>query len=164
MATQSVFLSRDVVFHEHSFPFASASHNVPDSFPSCDDVVAPSSSAGNDSFVTPFSVPDFIPNDIDPVLLPSFISTDPILDNAITSSLMSTAVSPSPSQDISPATASSSSPVVPASPVPLRKSARDTRPPAYLQDYACATFAHGAAYDLAECITYSHLEPSSNLT
>ena len=131
----------------------------PDSFPSCDDVVAPTSSAGNDSFVTPISVPDFVPNDIDNASFPSSISTGPILDNAITFSLMSTAVSPSPSQVLSPAAPSSSPPVVPASPMPLRKSARDIRPPAYLQDYACTTFAPGAAYDLTECITYSHLDP-----
>uniref|UniRef100_A0A7N2MV26 Retrotransposon Copia-like N-terminal domain-containing protein n=1 Tax=Quercus lobata TaxID=97700 RepID=A0A7N2MV26_QUELO len=124
LATQSVFLSRDVIFHEHSFPFASVSNSVSNSFTSCDDVVAPSSSAGNDSFVTPISVPDFVPNDIDKALFPSFISTDPVLHNDITSSLMSTDVSPSSSQD-----------------------------------YACTAFAPSAAYDLAECITYSHLEP-----
>ena len=44
--------------------------------------------------------------------------------------------------------------------MPLRKSARDTRPPAYLQDYACTAFAPSAPYNLAECLTYSHLEPS----
>ena len=154
-----MYLSRDVIFHEHSFPFAFISNSVPDSFTPCDDVVAPSSSAGNDSFVTPISIPNFVPNDIDNALFPSSISTNPILDNDITSSLMSTAISPSPSQVLSPATPSSSPLVVPASPVPFRKSARDTRPPAYLQDYACTTFAPGAAYDLAQCITYSHLEP-----
>ena len=159
LATQSVFLSRDVIFHEHSFPFASVSNSVPDSFTSCDDVVAPSSSVGNDFFVTPISFPDFVPNDIDNASFPSSISTDPILDNAITSSFMSTAVSPIPSKVLSPTAPSSSPLVVPASPVPLRKSARDTRPPAYLQDYACTTFAPGAAYDLAKCITYSHLDP-----
>ena len=158
LATQSVFVSRDVVFHEHFFPFASVSISVSDSIPSCDDVVAPFSSAGNDSFVTPISVPDFVPNDIDNALFPSSVSTDPVIHNDITSSLMSTDVSPSSSQVLFP-TAPSSPPVVPASPVPLRKSTRDTRPPAYLQDYACTAFAPGAAYDLAECITYSHLEP-----
>ena len=159
LATQSVFLSRDVIFHEHSFPFASVSNSVPDSFTSCEDVVAPSSLAGNDSFVTPISVLDFVPNDIDNALFPSSIFANPVLDNDITSSLMSTNVSPSPSQVFSPTTPSSSPPIVPASLMPLRKSARDTRPPAYLQDYACTTFAPGVAYDLVECITYSHLEP-----
>ena len=159
LATHSVFLSRDVIFHEHSFPFAFVSGSVPDSFTSCADVVAPSFSAGNDSFVTPISVPDFVPNDEDNALFPSSTSADLVFDNDITSSLMSTNVSPSPSQVFSPIAHSSSPPVVPASLMPLRKSARDTRPPAYLQDYACTTFAPGAAYDLVECITYSHLEP-----
>nr|POF19868.1 pentatricopeptide repeat-containing protein, chloroplastic [Quercus suber] len=115
--------------------------------------------SGNDSFVTPISVPDFVPNDGDDALFPSFTYADPNSDNATTSSLMSADVSPSPSQVPSIAAPSSSPPVVPAPHMPLRKSTRDTRPPAYLQDYACTTFAPGAAYDLAKCLTYSHLEP-----
>ena len=160
LAIHSVFLSRDVTFHEHSFPFASVSSSVTYSFTSCEDIVAPSSSAGNDSFVTPINVPDFVPNDTDNALFPSFTSADPVSDNGITSSLMTADVSPSPSQIFSPAAPSSSPPVVLTPPVPLKKSTRDTRPPAYLQDYACTTFAPGAFYDLAECLTYSHLEPS----
>ena len=97
LATHSVFLSRDVTFHEHSFPFASVSSSVTDSFTSCEDIVAPSSSAGNDSFVTPISVPDFVPNDTDNALFPSSTSADPVSDNDITSSLTSADVSPSPS-------------------------------------------------------------------
>ena len=159
LVTHSVFLSRDVTFHEHSFPFASVSSSVIDSFTSCEDVVAPSSLVGNDSFVTPISVPDFVPNDTDNALFPSSTFADPVSDNGITS-LMFANVSPSPSQVFSPVAPSSSPLVVPAPPVPFKKSARDTRPPACLQDYACTTFAPGAPYDLAECLTYSHLEPS----
>ena len=160
LAIHSVFLSRDVTFHEHSFPLASVSSTVMDSFTSCKDVVAPSSTAGNDSFVTPISVPDFVPNDTDNALFPSSTSADPVSDNGITSSLMTADVSPSPNQIFSPAAPSSSPPVVLTPPVPLKKSTRDTRPPAYLQDYACTIFAPSAPYDLTKCLTYSHLEPS----
>ena len=53
----------------------------------------------------------------------------------------------------------SSTPVALVPPVPLRKSTRDIRPPTYLQEYACTIVAAGASYDLAQCLTYSHLEP-----
>ena len=66
--------------------------------------------------------------------------------------------SSSPGQ-VLPIDVSQSPPVVSAPPVPLKKSVRATRPPAYLQDYACTTVASGATYDLAQCLTYSHLEP-----
>ncbi|KAF3973631.1 hypothetical protein CMV_002968 [Castanea mollissima] len=73
------------------------------------------------------------------------------------SQVVSNFATPSPSQ-VLPVPASSP-PVVSTPPMPLRKSARDIKPPAYLQDYACATFAPSAPYDLAKCLTYSHLEP-----
>lgn len=53
----------------------------------------------------------------------------------------------------------SPTPVSSAPSVPLRKSIRDTRPPVYLKDYACTVVAPGAPYDLAQSLTYSHLEP-----
>ena len=117
LATHNVFLSRDVIFHEHSFPFASTSSSVANPFISCEDVVAPSSSVGNESFVTPISVLDLIPNDADTTLFPSPTSADSVSDNAITSSLISVNISPSPSQVFSPIVPSSP-PVVPAPPVP----------------------------------------------
>lgn len=59
-------------------------------------------------------------------------------------------------------------PVAAVPPPPLRKSTRPHKEPSYLQDYSCA-FAHslastehtsGAPYDIADSLTYSHLEPA----
>nr|POE46459.1 hypothetical protein CFP56_56700 [Quercus suber] len=79
--------------------------------------------SGNDSFVTPISVPNFVPNDGNDAFFPSSLSVDPnttISDNVTASSLLSADISPSPSQV--PFTATPSSPpVVPAPPMPLRK-------------------------------------------
>ncbi|KAF3973131.1 hypothetical protein CMV_003417 [Castanea mollissima] len=122
-----------------------------------EDVVAPSSSAGNDSFVTPISIPDLGPPTNPTTSFPQSTYNDIITVDPITS-FMSTDV-PSSTSQVLPIPASSP-PVVSAPPMPLRKSTRDIRPPAYLQDYACATFASGAPYDLAKCLTYSHLDPS----
>ena len=58
MSTYSVFVSRNVVFHEHSFPFVFVSTNVANPFVPFDVEVAPFSLASTDSFVTPISIPD----------------------------------------------------------------------------------------------------------
>nr|POF00788.1 hypothetical protein CFP56_72111 [Quercus suber] len=79
--------------------------------------------SGNDSFVTPIRVPDFVPNDGNDAFFPSILYVDPtatISDNVIASSLLSADVSPSPSQ-VPFTAAPSSPPVVPAPPMPLRK-------------------------------------------
>ena len=106
LTTNRVFLSRDVVFHENSFPFAFVSTNVADPFvpstveaSSLDFDVVPSS-----YFVQP--VPIVLPSNAtysSPVQVPSFDQVPPS----------------------SPTSAS-----VP--PVPLRKSSRDIKPHAYL--------------------------------
>ena len=77
LSTHSVFISRDVVFHEHSFPFASISTNIADPFVSSEVVVAPSSLVGNDSCVTPISIPKIVSIDSNDSLSPpsSFIET-----------------------------------------------------------------------------------------
>ena len=77
LSTHSVFISRDFVFHEHSFPFASVSTNIADAFVSSEVVVAPSSSTSNDSFVTPISIPKIVSTDSNDSVSPpsSFIET-----------------------------------------------------------------------------------------
>ena len=43
--------------------------------------------------------------------------------------------------------------------VPIRRSSRQSTKPVYLQDYVCATNVSSAPYDVADGLTYSHLEP-----
>ena len=44
--------------------------------------------------------------------------------------------------------------------VPIRRSSRQSTKPVYLQDHVwAATHVSGAPYDLADGLTYSHLEP-----
>ena len=43
---------------------------------------------------------------------------------------------------------------------PMRRSSRQSTKPVYLQDHVCtATHVSGSPYDLADGLTYSHLEP-----
>ena len=152
LATNRVFLSRDVVFQESSFPFASVSTNIADPFVHTD--VEASFPAGVDGFVTPISIPDPAFLDLDVVSYPSTNVQSVPCDEPS----HATSSSPVKVPDSNPVH-HSSTPVALVPPVPLRKSTRDIRPPAYLQEYACTTVAVGAPYDLAQCLTYSHLEP-----
>ncbi|XP_057950861.1 uncharacterized protein LOC131145679 [Malania oleifera] len=59
ISTRTVFMSRDVVFHEEIFPFAGDNESILDLFPfssEVDDLA--NSSLGNDSFVTPMCIPE----------------------------------------------------------------------------------------------------------
>ncbi|XP_075666001.1 uncharacterized protein LOC142635805 [Castanea sativa] len=151
LSNNRVFLFRDVAFHEHSFPFASVSPFIADHFLHSD--VAASCPTGIDNFVTPISISD--PSSLEVSDSPS--SSFQFTPNALPSSqIPSSSPIQVPVLDLVP---SSPSPVASVPPMPLRKSARDIRPPAYLQDYACATIAAGAPYDIGQCLTYSHLEP-----
>ena len=116
--TKRVFISRDVVFHENSFPFASISPHVVDPF--IPFAVEAPCSTGMDDFVTPISISD---------------STSLVFDDVPSSS-----VQPIPIVLPFYGTSSSSLVQVPISnqvpisspSMPLRKSTRDIRPPAYL--------------------------------
>ena len=71
LATNRVFISRDVAFHENSFPFAFISTNIADPF--IHTAVEASCPAGVDGFVTPISIPDPASLDLD---LVSSLSTN----------------------------------------------------------------------------------------
>ena len=130
LSTHSVFISRDVVFHEHSFPFAPVSTNVVDPFVPSNVEVAPFALAGNSSFVTPISITDLASIDSNDASPPSsFVNPNSV--NLTSLPFMPADTSSSPNQVPS---AVSSSPLVALAPsVPFRKSTRDTRPSAYLQ-------------------------------
>ena len=55
LSTKTVFVSRDVYFHENTFPYATSVHDFSDPFVS---EVDASSSSAIPSFVTPVSIPD----------------------------------------------------------------------------------------------------------
>ena len=67
LSNNKVFLSRDVVFHENSFPFGSVSPHIADPF--LHSVVEASYSAGVDGFVTSVSISD--PSSLDIADTPS---------------------------------------------------------------------------------------------
>ena len=71
LATNRVFISKDLVFHENSFPFASVSTNIADPF--VPTVVEASCLADVDGFVAPISIPDLASLDFDVVPSPSTI-------------------------------------------------------------------------------------------
>ena len=152
LATNRIFLFRDVVFHESSFPFASVSTNITDPFVHTD--VEASCPTGVDGFVTPISIPDPASLDLDVVSYPS-TNIQSVSCAAPPPTTSSSHVQVPNSDQVH----HSAPPVALVPPVPLRKSTRDIKPPAYLQEYACTTLAVGAPYDLAQCLTYSHLEP-----
>ena len=165
LSTNTVFVSKDMVFHEHIFAFA---------FDKCDffypftiffEVEVHSSGKDcTDSFVTPigiievptqysctcdssFQVPD------NPITVlprsPSSIFESASLDSSQPNSASFIAPNPTPPMAVPP---------------PIRKSTKAHQTPIYLQDYACNTAATARPpslpYDIANSSTYSHLDPS----
>lgn len=137
LLTLFFFFSRDVIFHENSFPFATVLSNAPDPFASSSEVdVATSSSVGNDTFVTPISNLE-VANSL--VVCDHFSPSPSSLvhtnfDTSIPLPLMPNDSFPSDEQILTTdVSVSSSQPPTPAPSAPLapfRKSVRDTRPPA----------------------------------
>ena len=158
LATNSIFVSRDIIFYEHIFPFAfgSSSSLMP---------LNDSPFFYSTSFVFPHSVLDscildytFL-NESSVVLLDSVdtVSTDQIPSSP----------SHSPLPHVTPIFVDSKHVLVPMtvsrpnSPLPLRKSIRTHNPPSYLKDYSCksvtSTPSSGLPYDIFACLTYSNL-------
>ena len=125
LATNRVFISRDVVFHENSFPFAIVSTDTADPFVHTD--VEASCPAGVDEFITPISIPDPASLDLDIVSYPS-TNIQSVSCAAPPHATSSSPVQVPNSDQVHP----SAPPVALVPPVPLRKSTRDIRPPAYL--------------------------------
>ncbi|KAF3953049.1 hypothetical protein CMV_021463 [Castanea mollissima] len=126
------------------------------------------SSRGTDSFVTPAFILDSFfdysstsispcaPNSVD-----HFVETsNTLLDDAPTTDCLPSQLPLVPSAAL-PDQTCASTPKVP--PAPIRKSARTSKPLAYLQDYSCASAcspASGGPYDISHSLTYAHLVPS----
>ena len=162
LETNSIFVSRDLIFYENIFPFASISPSSKFSDPTSLDT-------SSDSFVFPYSLPDSSISDS------SFLNDSSISfpDSVNTVSVDQIHGSPLRSQSphVTPAVDSKHDLVPisvprPNSPLPLRISTRPYNLPSYLQDYSCKFVtskpvtskpSSSMLYDIFACLTYSNL-------
>jgi len=157
LVTHSVFISRDVIFHESIFPFAIGLLN-----PSSDGVFSPSLSP------TQSVLPKVITDISD---LPNFdISSDPQQSQSVLQNSYPTYQHPSlsSSADIS----SPPTPTITPHDFVPRRSSRFKQKPGYLQQYHCQLASHsspnsdsvksdsGIQYSLSSSLCYDKLSPS----
>ena len=161
LATKKIFVSRDVIFHETVFPFISSTYSssphstitLPHIFPSLDPYLdsLPFDTPTVDPYAPTDPITDFtsvFSNPISPSPIPdtTSYSTSPSPIPDTTSTLSFDSVPPHSADPIPvPITHSipdSVPPSIPASIPPLRKSARVSKAPAYLQDFQCSSVVH----------------------
>ena len=152
--SNSVYISRDIIFYETLFPYAECSQP---STSYLDDFVSPHTTIDSvESVLVPCS--SSIPHSTSiPIPDPSsvsveLVSTEPVSIDSIGSDV------PTSSQSCDPL------PCTSGSIVPLRRSTRSHNPPSYLSDYSC-NFAStkpssGLPYALSDHLGYSHLGPT----
>ena len=179
LSTQTVFTSRDVIFHENHFPYAQGTTNFNDPFVSSDVDSHPPTASTLDSFVTPISIPDVhIPSNTSDVnsLLPPSSNTPLPLPFSVTDTDSSNSHNTVLSNSHLEVPSISSTVPIPVPVIPVtRKSTRVHKTPTYLQEYACnsATLVpdlncpsaakvpdSGCPYDMADFLSYSHLTSS----
>lgn len=149
LTTHHFLISRDVIFHESTFPLSSIPQSsVFDPFP---------------SLVLPHSASDlqFSTNSDAPSALPSQQSIQPVQPSLPTDNLSSATQHPP-----FPAAPAPTMPI----PLPARQSTRLSKPPSYLQDYHCqllhddSTFVPASSssvlYPITNFLSYSTLSPS----
>ncbi|KAI5321488.1 hypothetical protein L3X38_030559 [Prunus dulcis] len=184
LETKKFFVSRDVIFHEHSFPFSPSSPNPP-----TDQPILPTPPTTSDLFFLPglvspsphsprlpsldpahsdqpTSQPDTIPDPNSPISTPPLTSLDGGSGSPIPGLTSPSIAQPSsslePSQPHPPPLDSSSLP---------RRSARVPRPPSYLRDYeahhtalltpgVASSSTSGTRYPLHQYVSYSGLSPA----
>ncbi|XP_075103731.1 uncharacterized protein LOC142178299 [Nicotiana tabacum] len=120
----SIFYSRDVVFHEHVFPYKSVFYSPPSFFPSSVQPFAESSSADSATLSATEGVSPSTSSHHMPHLAPSPLLLSPVISNT---------PSPNSTGSIYSSEISLPSHVSP----PLRKSLRTVTKPTYLNDYVC---------------------------
>ena len=163
LSTNTLFISRDVIFHEGFFPFAS----IPiTDFDSSTQVI-------KDTFVSPISIPnvsnpplsvfDVLVLHSDDNFITLFAPSPPLV--TFDQVLSITLVSPSLSIDLAiPPLSDSTLPIAEPPSAHTKRSTRVHKPPIYLQDYSCnataATASSSTPYDIATSFTYSHMERS----
>ncbi|XP_075654949.1 uncharacterized protein LOC142625133 [Castanea sativa] len=159
--SNSVYISRDVVFYEHIFPYVTTSQ--------------PSSSYLDD-FIFPHCTSDYtapISDHITPPIQAFVIPIDSVASaDASVDPIPSIGVSTHLSVPIATHDTSSYDPLLsdsflsssPNSSLPvLRRSTRPHNPPSYLSDYSCKFVCtkpgSGLPYDILDCLDYSYLGP-----
>ena len=148
--THSIFISRDVQFHESIFPFHSPNSNFPSSSSNSDAPFTILPTHLDDENTTYGSLPTDITS-FKPVMFPNTLNAG-----------CPTSVSPS-FIDLAPI-----DPHIPSLPdhtsLPLRKSTRVHKAPSYLQDYSCNLLvskpSSGAPYDLNHYLSYANISTS----
>ena len=157
MESNSIHVSRDVVFHETIFPFASTSSSSHFSSDSSID-------AYHDSFVFPHSIPDYSFSDSffqQSLIFPSAESADTVSANHIPPPSLQSDLPHTTLDLISETDIVFGSVPRPNSPLNLRKSTKPHKPPSYLQDYSCQFVTSkplsGEPYDIFACLTYANL-------
>ena len=158
LTSNSVHISRNIIFYEHIFPNALSSQP---SLSYLDDFIFPhcisESSQSVDTIHLPSSISIDIPSttDVDPSTLPVATADSAEPDLVAIPSLTSNASSfPTVSPLTSPSTSNPT----------LRRSTRSYKPPPYLSQYACksiSTKPHSSLpYDVSAYLDYSHLGPT----
>lgn len=161
----TVFISRDVHFHESIFPFQSHSLSQHlDPFEFISSPIIPTSAESNGMFV--------FPTFVDSVSLPTMPST--LQPESVVNPTADIAPAQSPGDCFEPLDCLTSPPdispreivlQVPNSPsIQLRKSTKQHKPPSYLQDYSCNLLTYkppsGSAYDIAHHLSYANISVS----
>ena len=151
---KQVFISRDVIFHEHVFPFHTihGSIRLYDLFP---------------DFVLPISAMD-VP--IPPISTASVADSSTLRATATSSSPTTTTTPSSSSLNVPPPVPPNVSPTTTHTvPYTTRHSSRVHYPPSYLRDYHCNLLSHyggsnaptnSTPYPLSQVISYDSLSPS----
>ncbi|GAB2300248.1 hypothetical protein Dimus_038610 [Dionaea muscipula] len=133
LTTQRFFFSRDIVFHEHIFPFSSASSSFPGIFSVPPVVVSDSLSDGVVSTPsTTIPTPSSPSGPTEPVFTEASPSILPILNSP-----PSISDSTPPAPPILTSTEEVLAPPPHQTPPTLRRSTRSHHPPRYLEDFVC---------------------------
>ncbi|GMJ12590.1 hypothetical protein HRI_004928200 [Hibiscus trionum] len=189
LETHKFFVNRDVIFHEHIFPFHSPLTQTSPFFPSSPHIpdadfliLSPPSSASQPSFdpATTTSEPPPTPPPSSESPPPPPPSSEPPPTPPPSSAPQPSVSSPSslphipsdpqpsiPTDSSLPLQQSSSSvPVSSVVPVAPRRSSRVSKHPSWLNDYVCPPHSHSlisTSYPISDFISYSHLPHSTQI-
>lgn len=171
---QKIFVSRDVVFHEHIFPFhkITSPEEIVDSFP---DLVLPKDFNFSDynPNTTQFSFDLVQPQVVYPTNLPANIGIDPINSDSLQNDVDSHVVSSTNGFVTENVAYSHVDFVGPCTDVQPRRSSRATKLPSYLKDYHCSLLYSSVdgdfslletksqpKYPLSDFLAYDKLSPT----
>ncbi|XP_075653911.1 uncharacterized protein LOC142624270 [Castanea sativa] len=158
LESNSVHISRNIIFYEHIFPYVSSSQP---SASYLDDLVFPHCTSNTTSYSSLPSIPPLIApssSHLPPEPSTGLLGTSP---TPSTKPITSTDSIPSIS-NFDPIPSTSSSPIT-TLPI-LRRSTRPHSPPPYLSNYSCKSVSSkpvsSLPYDISDCLDYSQLGPT----